>query len=414
MMILVTTIGTALGGGAGIGPLLLAIFAVFASAKIAAELCERVRIPAVVGEIVAGILIGPSVLGWVAPGAELHLLGEIGIVFLLFLVGLETDPAGLFKIGRAALLVALGGVIVPFAAGFFLFFALGYSNPERLFVGASLVATSVGVTARVLGGLGALDLPVSRLILAAAVIDDVLGLLFLGIIGGVSQGGVDLLQIGTALATSVGFILVVLLFGGRVARRVKPTIDGLRTEESFFIVGVAVCLGLSALGAYAGVAAIVGAFLAGLVLSGVSEGTTLRRRSKTLMEFTVPFFLVGIGLNLDIAAFANPAFVGLVLLTTVVALLTKIVGCGLYPLVAGDAGQAIRVGVGMMPRGEVGIIVAQIGLTMGVLGKDLYALIVAVAVLTTLVTPPLLAVLFKSAGTVPVVEETAGGYSEIG
>jgi Kef-type K+ transport system membrane component KefB len=403
----------------GPGAVLFSLFLVFAAAKVAAELCERLRIPAVVGEISAGIVIGPSLLGWVQPNAELHLLGEIGIVFLLFLVGLETDPAALFKLGRAALLVALGGVAVPFVVGFLLFFGLGYANAESLFVGVALVATSVGVTARVLGAMGALDLAVSRLILAAAVIDDVLGLLFLGVVSGVVRGGVDLLQIGTALATSVGFILVVLLVGGRLARRAKPSIERLQTEESFFVVGVAVCLGLSALGAYAGVAAIVGAFLAGLTLSGVSEGTSLRRRSRTLMEFTVPFFLVGIGLNFDATAFAKPAFVGLVLLTTAAALVTKVVGCGLYPLITGDVRQGLLVGVGMMPRGEVGIIVAQIGLTIGILGNDLYVLIVAVAVLTTLATPPLLAALFKSAGATPPapptqVADEAGGYSEIG
>ncbi len=412
MLFLVSQPGVTPTSPSGVGAILFALFVVFGAAKLAAELCERLRVPAVVGEIMAGILIGPGVLGLVESGPELHLLGEIGIVFLLFLVGLETDPAGLFRLGRAALLVALGGVIVPFAAGFLLFFAFGYSNPESLFVGVALVATSVGITARVLGTMGVLDLPVSRLILAAAVIDDVLGLLFLGIVGGVVRGGLDLLQIGIAFATSVGFILVVLLVGGRLARRAKPTIEGLRTEESFFVVGVAVCLGLSALGAYAGVAAIVGAFLAGLVLAGISEGTTLRERSRTLMEFTVPFFLVGIGLNLDVMAFSKPAFIGLVLLTTLLALVTKIIGCGFYPYVTGNRWQAIRVGVGMMPRGEVGIIVAQIGLTMGVLGKDLYALIVAVAVLTTLATPPLLAALFKTVSA-PKVGET-GGYSEIG
>jgi Kef-type K+ transport system membrane component KefB len=401
----------------GPGTVLFSLFLVFVAAKVSAEICERFRIPAVVGEISAGILIGPSLLGWVHPNAELHLLGEIGIVFLLFLVGLETDPAGLFKLGRTALLIALGGVAVPFAVGFLLFFILGYSTPESLFVGVALVATSVGVTARVLGAMGVLDLAVSRLILAAAVIDDVLGLLFLGVVSGVVRGGVNFLQIGTAVATSVGFILVVLLVGGRLARRAKPSIERLRMEESFFIVGVAVCLGLSALGAYAGVAAIVGAFLAGLTLSGVSEGTSLRQRSQTLMEFTVPFFLVGIGLNLDALAFAKPAFLGIVLLTTALALVTKVVGCGLYPLITGDAGQALRVGVGMMPRGEVGIIVAQIGLTTGILGNHLYALIVAVAVLTTLATPPLLAILFKSARTAPATlpaDDEPGGYSEIG
>jgi Kef-type K+ transport system membrane component KefB len=406
-----------IGGEAGpAGNILAAIFLIFLSAKIAAEVCEWIRVPAVVGEIMAGILIGPGILGWVHPSLETHILGEMGVIFLLFLVGLETDPRSLFRIGKAAFFVATGGVVFPFAAGFLLFAALGYTAFESIFVGAAMVATSVGITARVLGSLGVIDLPVSRLILAAAVIDDILGLLFLGVINGLSKGRVDYLQLGFVLASSIGFILVVLLIGGKLARRAKPAIERLKMDEGFFIVGVGVCLGLSALGVYVGVAAIIGAFLAGLILSDIANGTTLQQRAKTLMEFTVPFFLVGIGLNLDASQFAHPMFIGLVLLTTLIAGATKVIGCGFFPFIQGDRKQALQVGAGMIPRGEVGIIVAQLGLAVGILGQSLYALIVGMAVLTTLVTPPLLVRLFRKddAQTDSVPHDETTGYSEIG
>lgn len=168
--------------------ILTTLFIMLAAAKIMAELFERLKQPAVVGEILAGVLIGGSVLGWVAPSDFVNILAEIGVIFLLFTVGLETKPSAIFKVGKLAALVAVLGVVVPFIGGYLLMLAWGASNVQSLFIGTALVATSIGITARVLSAMGLLDAPTSRIILGAAVIDDILGLLILAIVSSVAAG----------------------------------------------------------------------------------------------------------------------------------------------------------------------------------------------------------------------------------
>ena len=170
---------------------LLALFIMLASAKLLAEVFERLKQPAVVGEILAGVLVGPSVLGWVTPSDLIAVLAEIGVIFLLFTVGLETKPQDIFRVGRRAVIVAILGVTLPFVAGYAIAMAWDGSFAESMFIGAAMVATSVGITARVLGSMGLLDKETSRIILGAAVIDDILGLIILSLVSAVSQGSVS-------------------------------------------------------------------------------------------------------------------------------------------------------------------------------------------------------------------------------
>ena len=384
---------------ASIGPtseILLALFLMLLAAKLAAELFERIGQPAVVGEILAGVIIGPSVLGLVAPSEFLSMLAEIGVIFLLFTVGLETKPSSIFRVGKIAALVAVMGVVLPFVAGWLLMRAWGSTNSSSLFVGTALVATSVGITARVLASLQLLNTQVARIILGAAVIDDILGLLVLSIVSSSSAGTINYWEIGTTALLAIGFTAFVVLIGARVVTRVAPRIHNLRISDSLFMAGLVLCLGLALAVSFIGVAAIIGAFLAGMALAEATEGDErLHTQTNGVMEFLVPFFLVNIGMQLQLSVFRDWSLVWLALAVTLIAIVTKLVGCGAGAWSLGMK-PAAQVGVGMMPRGEVGIVVAQIGLSLGVIDARLYAVVLFMAVATTLIAPPLLTMLFKT------------------
>src|SRR5919106_2014444 len=252
---------------------LLTLFIMLLSAKLMAELFERLRQPAVAGEILAGVIIGPSCLALAASSEITDLLAEIGVIFLLFTVGLETKPAALFKVGKQAAIVAVLGVVAPLFFGWLLMKAWGSSGIEAMFVGTAMVATSVGITARVLSGMGLLDAPTARVILGAAVIDDILGLLVLAIVSSMAAGTVNYLEILTTAGLAIGFTAFVALVGAPVVTRVAPSVERMRSGQGIFIFGLVLCLGLSVAATYIGVAAIIGAFLAGMTLAEVAEHT---------------------------------------------------------------------------------------------------------------------------------------------
>ena len=379
--------------------ILFTLFVMLAAAKVLAEIFERLRQPAIVGEILAGVLIGPSVLRWVAPSEITNTLAEVGVIFLLFSVGLATKPVAIFRVGRAALLVAVLGVAAPFVAGYFLLQSWGGTVVQSLFLGTAMVATSVGITARVLAGMGLLDAPASRIILGAAVIDDILGLLILALVASAAAGQIDYLEIGLTAALAIGFTIIVLLVGAPAITRLAPRIEALRVSQSLFVFGLLLCLGLSVAATYIGVAAIIGAFLAGMALADATEGNdALHKQMNGVTEFLVPFFLVNIGMQLRLDVFRAPGVIGLVLIVTLVAALTKLLGCGLGGSSLGWR-RAAQVGVGMIPRGEVGIVVAQVGLSLAVINDVLFGVVLFMSVATTLVAPPFLKLLFRSETT---------------
>ena len=376
-------------------PLPLAMLIVFGSAKLLAELFERFGQPGIVGEILAGALIGPSVLGWITPNETLKALSDLGVMFLLFGVGLEVKASELLKVGGKATLVAIIGVIVPFFAGWGILLAWGAPQVEAIFVGAAMVATSVGITASVLSARGLLHEVASKIILAAAVIDDVLGLIVLAVVSGIARGRVNVWEIALTAGLATGFTVLMAVWGTTALNRLLPHFESrARADEAKFHIALVFLFAMALLAQYTGVAAIVGAFLAGLALS---DGADARVRTLTrgVSELLVPFFLVGIGLNLNLQVFRSKSIVALALVILAAAIVTKLVRCGIGALSLGWE-NALKVGLGMVPRGEVGMVVAQIGLGLSVISSEVYGVVVFMAVATTLITPPLLKVAFRA------------------
>jgi len=378
-----------------VASILLSLFLILAAAKVMAEIFERMRQPAVVGEIIAGIIIGPSVLGLVAPSDLISIFAEIGVIFLLFTVGLETKPQDIFRVGLRALMVGTLGVIFPFAAGYLFASWWDGSFVEAMFIGAALVATSVGITARVLGNMGLLETETARIILGAAVIDDILGLIILSLVSSVNQGSVSYVGLAKTALAAVVFTVFVALIGSRVMTRMAPRVKRLQLRMPVFNLGLILCLGLSVASVYIGVAAIIGAFLAGMALAEATENDQkVHQLTSGVTEFFVPFFLVSIGMELNLGIFRDTSVIMLAVLITLVAIVTKFFGCAL-----GAWGMSRRemaqIGVSMVPRGEVGIVVAQIGLGLAVISEQFFAAVLFMAVATTLIAPPFIKMLYS-------------------
>src|SRR5688572_6580978 len=373
-----------------IAKVLTDILVVLVAAKVAAEVAERLGIPAVVGEIIAGLLVGPSVLGLVGHGDEvLRTLGEIGVILLLLEVGMEMDLGELSKVGRASLLVAIVGVVAPMVMGLGVMQLLGEDFNTSLFIGAALTATSVGITARVFGDLRALATTEARIVLGAAVADDVMGLVVLTVVVRlVTEGSVSVLSVAGIIAVAVAFLVLGALIGLRVAPALFGAIDRVsRSTGTLVAIALAFTLGFAELADSAKLAPIVGAFVAGIALSRARESDRIRRELTPVGHLFIPVFFLQIGIDADISAFGQAE----VLRDAAILLVVAVAGKLLSPLGAiGSPGDKPLIGLGMLPRGEVGLIFATIGLQSGVLGDNLYAALLLVVLVTTLVTPQLL------------------------
>jgi Kef-type K+ transport system membrane component KefB len=389
--------------------MLASLLVVLVAAKVAGELFERLKQPAVIGELLVGIAIGPHALGLVHPTSALQVVSSIGVAVLMFAVGLETRSSEVFKVGRQAMIVAAGGVVLPLAAGYAFGHFLGYSQPEALFVGTALVATSVGITARVLADRGLIATRVARIVLAAAVIDDVLGMLVLSIVTGVARNGLDFGSVALALAEAVAFITIAAVFLPKVVQASEHVLDRLHVKNAPFSVALGVMLGSALLAEAIGLAAIVGAFFAGMAFADGPERWELESRTEPLYEWLVPYFFVAMGMQVDVKLLASPAVLVPGSVLVVIAVITKVVGSGLGMLSEGPK-SALAVGVGMVPRGEVGLIVAAVGVRLGLVPQTVYAMIVLVIVVSTLIVPPLLPRLMK--GLQPAEEGPTPGVSE--
>ncbi len=383
--------------------LLTSLFFMFVAAKVAAEIFDRLKQPAVAGEILAGVLLGQFAGQWVQSSQSIEAIAEIGVILLMFTVGLETEPRAIFAVGPTALRVALIGVIIPFILGavavWYLAVPLGESPNHQLisslFTGAALVATSVGITARVLSDLGALSSRAARIILAAAVIDDILALLVLTVVASMAAGGaINWIGIAITATAAIAFVALAAVAGPHIAKAAAPSVEKLRMRDPLFVVGMGLCLGLAWFSEIIGIAAIVGAFLAGMVLADRADQSDLLHKSEALVNLFLPFFLVNIGMKVNLNAFADIKVIGAALLLTFLAVIGKFIGGKL-----GSRGEtpAIRnlVGIGMVPRGEVGIVAAQLGLSMKALNQNLFSIVLFMAVATTLIAPPFLRRLLK-------------------
>ncbi len=370
------------------------IFLIFASAKLLGELFERFRQPAVVGEILAGLLLGPYLLGIVPHSPIYEGIAEIGVIFLLFTVGLETKPSDIMTVGVVASKVGLLGILLPFVLGFGLIAYLGHPALEALFIGTALVATSVGITARVLGDMGLIQEMESKIILGAAVIDDVIGMILLAVVSGLGEGALSWVRIALVAIEAIGFTLFLALVGSRMINRYGKWIERVRTPHAPLVFSILICLGLSALSSAIGMAAIIGAFMAGMILAEFSEEYHLVGKAEAIYAFLVPFFFFVMGSHINLAVMAGGEIIWLALVITVLAVVGKLVGCGIGALSLGRS-SALIVGVGMVPRGEVGIIVAMLGLRLHAIPESMYALVIFMSVVTTLAVPPVLRLLFK-------------------
>ncbi|HET8569723.1 MAG TPA: cation:proton antiporter [Candidatus Limnocylindria bacterium] len=377
--------------------ILVELFVLYASARVLGALFERFGQPEVVGQLAAGAIVGPHLLGWVAPGDVHATLAELGVVVLLFVVGLETPGSALRRVGRTAASVAVLGAALPLAGGTALMLALGRDAVTSLFVGVALMATSVGVTAAVLARLGALERTEARIILAAAVVDDVIAMLALAAVTSLAAGALSLAGVIVLAVEAAVFLGVVTVFGARTMRRYEGALEHWFPARDPVAVAFILLLGLAALSVAIGLAAIIGAFIAGVALADVEERYHLRRRLVPALELLVPFFFVVSGTAVDLPGLADPAVLPLVLVVTAVAIATKVVGCALPAAALGRRG-ALLVGVGMVPRGEMGFVVAGLGLAAGVLDGPLYGVLIAMAALTTLAAPPAVARLLGRGG----------------
>ena len=378
------------GATTGIAGILTDLFVLLLAAKLGDELFKRIGQPALVGEILAGVLVGPAVLGLVEPGEPVEVFAELGVVFLLFWVGLETRIGELREVGGIAARVGLLGVALPLAGGLAVGLVITDSTGAAVFVGAALVATSVGITSAVLLDLGVLGRPASRTILGAAVIDDILAMIVLAVAVGISaEGGIAVGELIAVIALALGFVAFFAFGGTAFVRRRPALLHAPRFSESPLLPAVIICLGLAAFAANIGLAAIIGAFLAGLIVAETKEQHPIEEEVAPLYAFFPPFFFAFIGMQIDLGAFTDPGTLGILLLVTLVAVATKFVGAWIPARSLGRR-DATFVGLGMVPRGEVGIIIAGIGATAGVIDDDLFAVVVGMSVLTTLLVPPLL------------------------
>jgi Kef-type K+ transport system membrane component KefB len=393
--------------------LLIAIAVMLGLAKLSGDLFERLGMPPVLGELSAGIVLGNlDLAGWhildhVIVDHNLLFLGELGVILLLFQVGLESNMAAMAKVGVAAFVVACVGVVLPMGLGYGLH---AYLAPERtwhahLFIGAVLTATSVGITARVFKDLGRIDSPTGRVVLGAAVIDDVLGLIVLAVVTGLVQGAnsgksLDALAVCIIIGKAVGFLAIAVMLGPWVSRRLYRAASTLRVHGVLLATSLCVCLTAAYAAHAVGLAPIVGAFAAGLILDEVmfhdhvAKGDRpLESQLEPLGQLLTPLFFVLTGAGVDLGAFSNTEALTMAAALTVAAVIGK-QACALVAY--GDGVHKLSVGLGMIPRGEVGLIFAATGAALMLRGEPVvtphtYAAIVLMVMVTTMVTPPLLA-----------------------
>lgn len=369
--------------------LLLVLAAVFVATKALGELAIRLRQPAVLGEIIAGVILGGSVLGILNPADPvIHALSEVGVIVLLFATGLHTDVSSLVKAGPAASAVAVAGVILPFAAGYLVARWLGATGIQALVAGAAMCATSIGISARVLSDLKQLDTKEGQVVLGAAVIDDIIGLIILAVVMAIASGAtMSVLHVGRIAGVAIGFVLLAILVGGRIATLGHRLVVRAESAGTLGLLALAFAFAMAALAQSVGSALIVGAFAAGLVLDDRHDRHEIEKATASVGNFVVPIFFASVGAMVDLGAMMNARSLTIGAALIVTGILGK-VAAGWAPFWM--KGDKLMVGVAMVPRGEVGLIFAQMGLAAGAIDAGLFGAIMLMVLVTTLVTPPAL------------------------
>lgn len=376
----------------GIGILLFA-------AKVMAELFLRLKLPIVLGELIAGIIVGPFALGglFIYNGTslveiteEIKILGEIGAIVILFMAGLEMTPKEFLRGGKAAFIVATAGVVVPFFAGFVVFQMFGFDALQSMLIATALTATSIAISIQVLNEFGKIKTPEARLIIGAAVIDDILAIAVLSVVSSIAGNGmvenIDIADITITILQVLGFFAIILVsavilipkFITPRLWKAKGSVEGIATA-SFF--------GTAALAGLVGLSPIVGAFAVGMALSATKIFENIRNYIEKVGLIFAPLFFVIIGAQVDLRG-VNLEILALSGVIIILAIVTKLCGCGLPAMLfLKSKEQGYRVGIGMISRGEVGLIVAGVGISTGVLTSNVYSTIVIMVAATTIITP---------------------------
>ena len=381
--------------GLDVGALFLAFAAALIGAKVFGELVERIGQPAVLGELAAGVVLGPSVIGLVPLSDAVLVLAEIGVVLLLFEVGLETDLTELARVGAPALAVAVAGMLLPFFGGYFVTQALGHPTLTATFVGAALTATSIGITARVLSELKVLATREGQIILGAAVVDDVLGLVILAIVSKIAGGGtLEAKTIAQSAGLAIGFLIVAVAVGIPLGRWLIGAVERANVRGVLGAMSVAFALLIAWAAKAADSAPIVGAFAAGLALARTNRRHDIEHALKPVVDIFAPVFFVYVGAEVNVKLLnpmvpENRPALALGLLLTAVGFLGKFAA----GFCAWGKVRRAFIGAGMVPRGEVGLIFASVGLSSGALSEPIFVSVLVAVFLTTFVAPPLLKVL---------------------
>ena len=377
---------------------LLDVALILLSTKVFGLLTRRIEMPQVVGALVAGLLLGPAFFNIVQESEFLDHIAEIGVIVLMFSAGLETDITELKKSGKNSFVIALIGVLVPLLAGYVL---ASFFNTEpdaflqNMFIGVILTATSVSISVETLKEMGKLSTPSGNAILGAALIDDILGIVALTIITGMADTSVQLQEV---MLKIVAFFVLAVIVGIFARKGIEKFFDRYqKVHRRFSILSFAFCLLFAYVAeAFFGVADITGAFIAGLIISGTSRCNYVQMRIETLSYLLIsPVFFASIGLKVVLPEMSTSIMIFSVLLL-VLAILTKIVGCGLgAKLCRYENIQSLRIGIGMVSRGEVALIVASKGMKVGLMNEAFFGPIIIMVVLTTVITPILLKIVFK-------------------
>ncbi|NJE46057.1 cation:proton antiporter [Thermococcus sp. GR7] len=369
----------------------LELAVILITAKLAGYISSRLGLPAALGQIVGGILLGPSLLNFVTYDEGIRLIADLGVVMLLFLAGLETDIEEFKRVGLPAFLIAVLGVAIPFLLGYAIAFKWGYPQMQALFLGGVMTATSVSLTVNVLMELKKLRTRVGTTILAAAVVDDVLGIIILTILVAINtKGTVYAKDIEIILMEIAAFFVLSYLFGKRAIKKLLKTSHRINLPETVTTVALVVMLFFAYLAEYFQIAAITGAYLAGILVAGSGDARKITDKIITIgYAFFIPIFLVGVGAETNAKVIFTAGTFAFVY--SLLAVIGKVLGCGVGALLSKfKPEEALQIGIGMIPRMEVGLIMANIGLVEGVLDRAAFSMAIAMVMATTLVTPPLL------------------------
>ncbi|MDO3411048.1 cation:proton antiporter [Saccharibacillus sp. CPCC 101409] len=363
--------------------------------KAAGDLSVRIGQPPVLGKLIAGIVLGPAVLGWIHNDEFIHTMSEIGVLLLMFIAGLETDLDQLRRNWKSAFAVAVGGVVLPFFGGYGAALAFGFEAHYALFFGILFCATSVSISAQVLKDMNKLGTREGTTILGAAVVDDVLVVVLLAVLMSLlGAGGADP-ALGLMIVKKVAFFGGIFLIGRLLVPPLMKWISGLKVTETTITAALIVCFAFSYFAESMGVAGIIGAFAAGIAVSLTPHKHEVEQRVEPIAYAVfVPVFFVSIGLNVTFDGIGGQ--IGFIAVITVVAVLTKLIGGGVGARLTGfDNSSSLAIGAGMISRGEVALIIASSGLQSGLLHAEYFTPALIMVILTTLITPPLLKILLQ-------------------